>query len=192
MDNANEFTAEDFKAGKELAGRWFTARHWRDVETAKARIVEILDRTEGKPFAPSQLTTGKDKRTSGAIATQAAKELAEEGIVRLVPGPRGGQYIVEVKAEEVAEEGEAPVDAADVDGYIGAMDSRDGAAYYGRSLFSTNGFDWLRLGLANRDADTIQRGVDIAYAWQDGGFPGLGSSILEDYQDWESEQLAAV
>lgn len=87
-----------------------------------------------------------------------------------------------------------PGDTPDL--YIEAMDHRDGPAYYGRALFNTDGFDWLRIGLANEDADTIQRGVDMVYDMDftrcDGkgpGYPGLGARILADYHAWKAERV---
>lgn len=95
----NSHTPEDFKAGKQIAANAYMTRHWASVETAKERILQVISdetpyKLRGLPHAPTQLIAGKDKVRAGAIASQAVKELAAEGKLQIVPGPRGGQYII--------------------------------------------------------------------------------------------------
>lgn len=89
-----EFTKEQYDEGKDKMSMCFMARHWSDTESAKARIKEVLDRAEGLPFPPTQLTTGKDKYQAGGVAKAACLELIEEGVLRQVEGPRNGFWVV--------------------------------------------------------------------------------------------------
>lgn len=88
-----EFTKEQYREGKDKMSRWFMARHWRDTESAKERIKQVLENADGLPFPPTQLTTGKDKYQAGGVAKAACLELIEEGILRQVEGPRKGFWV---------------------------------------------------------------------------------------------------
>lgn len=75
--------------------------------------------------------------------------------------------------------------------YIDALPTRAGVAHYATTLFHTDGYEWLKVGLATDDAEAIQKGVDVVYYGAD-AWPTLGARLLEDYQAWKVEQIAAV
>lgn len=90
------FTKEQYAEGKDLAYRAFSGRDWRyGVEIAVEAIRERLERVEGLPWPPTQITTGKDKSQTSMVAKKAALALIAEGVLEEVLGPSGGFWVRE-------------------------------------------------------------------------------------------------